>query len=67
MRVVLMVWHAFLFLVLRFFSSFLLFARWSPLLFLVTCFFEKALETTQHVVIKGERRKKPHTPKPVYS
>jgi hypothetical protein len=34
-RAMLMLWHAFLFLGLRFFSSFLLFAWWLMLLFLV--------------------------------
>jgi predicted membrane protein len=34
-RAVLMLWHAFLFLGLLFFPSFLLFAWWPPLLFLV--------------------------------
>jgi hypothetical protein len=34
-RAVLPLWRAFLLLGLRYFPSFLLFARWSPLLFLV--------------------------------
>jgi hypothetical protein len=38
MRVVPMLWHAFLFLGLMFFFSFLLFAWWLPLLFLVRLF-----------------------------
>jgi hypothetical protein len=41
-RAALMLWHAFLFLGLIF-SSFLLFAWWSPLLFLIISYFEIAI------------------------
>jgi hypothetical protein len=54
-RAVLMLWDAFLFLGLRFFPSFLIFARWSPLLFLVRKCFIKELKAPQsHVTSKYE-------------
>jgi hypothetical protein len=40
-RVVMTLWHAFMLLGLRFFSSFLLFAWWPPMLFLVRFFFSR--------------------------
>jgi hypothetical protein len=48
MRAVMMLWHAFLFLGFRFFFSFLLFAWWSPLLFLARSYLSWAENHMMH-------------------